>query len=83
MTVHLSARYTALTDESFDAQRLDLHVDQQSAVCFHQCRGQGNTGLGVGQLYHPCSNAVDQTGQTGRLISTIREESRLVHLLTF
>lgn len=51
-----------LTDESFDAQWLDLHVDQQSAVCFYQCRGQSNAGFGLGQFYYPCGNTVDQTG---------------------
>lgn len=50
--------FQELTDESFDAQWLDLHVDQQSAVRFHQCRGKGNAGFGMGQLYYPCSDTM-------------------------
>ena len=53
-----------LTDEPFDAQWLDLHIDQKSAVCLHQCRGQGKYGFGMSQLYHPCGDAVDQTGDS-------------------
>lgn len=54
-----------LTDETLDAQRLDLHIDQKSAVRLHQCRGQGNAGFGMSQLYHACGNAVDQTADGG------------------
>ena len=69
-----------LTDEPFDAQRLDLHVDQQSAVCLHQRRGQGQAGFGVGQLYYPCGDAVDQAG--GRQRGTKRHLHACVALCT-
>lgn len=49
-----------LTDECLDAQGLYLHVDQQSAVGLHQRWGQGDAGLGVGQLDHPSGDAMDQ-----------------------
>ena len=31
---------TCLTNESFDSQRLNFHVDKQTTVSFHQCWGQ-------------------------------------------
>lgn len=51
-----------LTDKSFDAQWFDLHVNQQPAVCFYQRGGQGDAGLGTGQLDDTSGDAVDQTG---------------------
>lgn len=51
-----------LTDESFDAQGLNFHVDQQSAVRLYQCRGKSNAGLGMGQFDDTRGNTVDQTG---------------------
>lgn len=57
-----------LTDEAFDAERLDFHVDQQAAVRLHQRRGKSDAGLGVGQLYDPGGYTVDQTS-TRRLVS--------------
>lgn len=50
-----------LTDKSFDAQWLYLHVDEQSAVGFHQRGGQGHAGFSMGQLDHTSGDAVDQT----------------------
>ncbi len=49
-----------LTDKALNAEGLDLHVDQQSAVRLHQGRGQGKTRLGVGQFNDTGCNAVDQ-----------------------
>lgn len=58
-----------LTDEAFDTERLDLHVNQQAAVGLHQRRGEGDAGLGMGQLYDPCGDTVDQTS-TRRKVCT-------------
>ncbi len=56
-----------LTDKALDAEGLDLHVDQQSAVRLHQGWGQGKTRLGVGQFNDTGCNAVDQAnGKNGR-----------------
>ena len=51
-----------LTDEPLDAQRLDLHVHQQTAVRLHQCWGQSRCRFGLGQFDDTCYDAVDQTG---------------------
>lgn len=50
-----------LTDKPFDSQRLNLHVDQQSAVCFHQCWSQSQWWLWTPQLDDSIDNAVNET----------------------
>ena len=51
-----------LTDEPLDAQRLNLHVHQQTAIRLHQCWGQSRCRFGLGQFDDTRYDAVDQTG---------------------
>jgi len=71
--MRLVLRAVELTYEALDAQRLDLHVDQQAAVGLHQGRSQRHAGLGVRQLDDARGDAVDQTGW-----GTVRTDAHMV-----
>ena len=49
-----------LTDESFDSERFNLHVDQETTVRLNQCGGLGDRSLGLGLLDYSVDYTVDQ-----------------------
>ena len=55
------ALFPVLTNETFDAQRLNLHVDEQATVGLNQGGGEGHVGLGLGQSHHSGHYTVDET----------------------
>ena len=58
----LGTRVTsALTYEALDSERLNFHVDKQTAVRFHQCWGQGKCNLWVTKLDDTIHNTVNKT----------------------
>lgn len=49
-----------LTDESFDSERFNLHVDQETTVRLNQRGGLGNCSLGLCLLDYSVDYTVDQ-----------------------